>query len=110
MTPPFVVYALPRSRTFWLSRFLCYAEWNCGHDEIRHARSLDDVRAWFSQSYTGTVETAAAPWWRLIQRLRPDCACRPSERVRAEQPKPVTPCEAQWRWECPDEAEAYDNE
>ena len=65
----FIVYALPRSRSYWLSRFLSYGEWTCGHDELRHARSLDDVKAWFQQPNTGTVETAAAPWWRLV---RPD--------------------------------------
>lgn len=66
MTTPFVIYALPRSRTYWLSRFLTYGEWTCGHEEVRHARSLEDVRAWFSQPCTGTIETAAAPWWRLV--------------------------------------------
>lgn len=63
---PFVVLALPRSRTAWLSHFLTYGEWLCGHDEIRHMRSLDDVKAWLSQPCTGTVETAAAPFWRLL--------------------------------------------
>ena len=63
---PFVIFGLPRSRTFWLSRFLSYRDWNCGHDELRHARSMDDVKAWFSQENTGTVETSAAPWWRLV--------------------------------------------
>jgi hypothetical protein len=70
--PPFIVYALPRSRTFWLSRYLSYGDWACGHDEIRHLRSLDDVHSWFSQPCIGTVETAAAPWWRLVQKMRPD--------------------------------------
>jgi len=69
---PFIVFALPRSRTAWLSRFLSYREWNCGHDELRHMRSLDDVKAWFSQNYTGTVETNAAPWWRLVMKYRSD--------------------------------------
>lgn len=68
----FIIYALPRSRTYWLSKFLSYRDWNCGHDELRHARSLDDVRAWFSQPSTGTVETAAAPWWRLVSKYAPD--------------------------------------
>lgn len=63
---PFVILALPRSRTFWLSRYLSYGEWTCGHDEIRHLRSMDDVKAWFSQPCTGTVETAGASWWRLL--------------------------------------------
>ncbi len=69
---PFIIYALPRSRTFWVSRFLSYGDWNCGHDELRHARGLEDVRSWLSQECTGTVETAGAPWWRLARRYRPD--------------------------------------
>jgi hypothetical protein len=67
----FIVYGLPRSRTFWLSKFLSYRDWNCGHDEIRHARSMADVDAWFGQPCTGTVETAAAPWWRLAAKYNP---------------------------------------
>ncbi len=68
---PFVVFGLPRSRTAWLSRFLSYGEWHCGHDELRHMRTLDDVSAWFSQPFTGTVETAGAPWWRLLPKYAP---------------------------------------
>ncbi len=63
---PFIIYGLPRSRTYWLSRFLSYRDWNCGHDELRHVRSMEDVKAWFTQPCTGTVETGAAPWWRLV--------------------------------------------
>lgn len=62
----FVILALPRSRTKWLSTFLTYADWQCGHDELRHCRSLADVWSWLSQPCTGTVETAGAPFWRLI--------------------------------------------
>jgi hypothetical protein len=69
--PPFVVFALPRSRTAWLSRYLSYGDWHCGHDELRHARTLDDVKAWIGQPNTGTVETAGAPFWRLAQQFRP---------------------------------------
>ncbi len=64
--PPYVIFGLPRSRTFWLSRFLSYGAWHCGHDEIRHARSLEDIKSWLAQPCTGTVETAAAPFWRLL--------------------------------------------
>lgn len=67
----FIIYGLPRSRTRWLAMFLSYADWHCGHEEIRHARSMEDVRAWLSQPNTGTAETAAAPWWRLVQRMAP---------------------------------------
>ncbi|CAB4202520.1 hypothetical protein UFOVP1366_31 [uncultured Caudovirales phage] len=69
--PPFVVFALPRSRTAWLSRFLTYGDWMCGHEELRHTRSLDDVTAWFSQPNIGASETAAASWWRLLDRFAP---------------------------------------
>lgn len=62
---PFVIYALPRSRTFWLSRFLSYGGWECGHDQLRYMRSMEDVQGWFRQPNTGTVETAGAPWWRI---------------------------------------------
>jgi hypothetical protein len=68
----FVIFALPRSRTAWLSRFLTYGDWLCGHEELRHARTLDDVKAWFSQPYVGSAETAGAPWWRLLRRYAPD--------------------------------------
>lgn len=62
------MYGLPRSRTLWLSRFLSYGDWECGHDELLHVRSLEDVSSWFSQPNVGTVETAAAPFWRLLPR------------------------------------------
>jgi hypothetical protein len=68
----FIVLALPRSRTAWLSRYLTYADWTCSHEELLHARSLDDLKSWFSMSNRGTCETAAAPFWRTIEQLAPD--------------------------------------
>lgn len=62
----FVILATPRSRTAWLSRFLAYGDWVCGHDEIKHLRALSDISSWFKQENVGTVETAGAPWWRVI--------------------------------------------
>jgi hypothetical protein len=70
--PPFIVFTLPRSRTFWLSRFLTYGGWTCSHDEARHVRGVDDVTAWLSQDMVGSVETGAAPFWRLLLHTRPD--------------------------------------
>ena len=69
--PPFVIFGLPRSRTAWLSRFLTYGDHVCGHEELRHMRSMDDVRTWFDQPCIGTAETAAAPWWRMLDRFAP---------------------------------------
>ena len=68
MKPPYVIFALPRCRTAWTSRFLAYGGWQCSHDELRHCRSLDDVHSWLALPMTGTVETAAAPFWRLLPR------------------------------------------
>lgn len=69
---PFIVYGMPRSRTFWISRFMSYGKYQCAHDQLPYLRSLDDAKSWLSQDWTGTAETAAAPWWRLAQHFRPD--------------------------------------
>lgn len=69
---PFIIFALPRSRTRWLSEFLTYGDYQCAHDQARFVRGVDDVRGWLRQNWTGTVETGAARWWRLARRLRPD--------------------------------------
>lgn len=69
--PPFLVLALPRSRTTWLSKFLTYGPWICGHEEQRFLRSLDDIRSWCGQSFVGSCETGAAPHWRLLRRYAP---------------------------------------
>lgn len=68
----FLVLGLPRSRTAWLSRFLTYGDHICGHEELRHARSFDDVKSWLSMPRTGSAETAVAPWWRTLLRLSPE--------------------------------------
>lgn len=68
----FIIYGLPRSRTFWLSKFLTYGDCHCGHEEIIHVRSIDDIRCWFNQHLIGTAETAAAGHWRLIQGIDPN--------------------------------------
>jgi hypothetical protein len=73
LVPPFLVLGLPRSRTAWLSKFLSYGPWTCGHDEIRHCRTLEDVRSWFMQPFIGSAETLGATWWRLIPKVAPGC-------------------------------------
>lgn len=69
---PFVIFATPRSRTFWLSRFLSYGGWSCSHEEAVRLRGIGDIKSWLSQDMVGTVETAAAPHWRILRKLRPD--------------------------------------
>lgn len=70
---PFVVFTAPRSRSFWASKFLSYGGWLVSHDEIMHLRSLEDIRSWLAMPGAGTVETSAAPFWRTLVELRPDC-------------------------------------
>lgn len=68
---PFIVFAPARGRSYWLSRYLSYGDGICGHDELQHMRSLDDIATWFTQPCIGSVETAAAPFWRLLVREQP---------------------------------------
>ncbi len=69
---PFIIYALPRSRTFWLSQFLSVGQYQCHHDQARYLRTIEDARCWLSQDWTGTVETAAVHGWRVAKHLRHD--------------------------------------
>lgn len=67
----FIVLALPRSRTFWLSKALTYGDFSCGHEEARYLRTMEDARIWLDQDYRGSCETAAAPFWRLAEKINP---------------------------------------
>lgn len=67
--PPFIVFGLPRSRTFWLSRFLSYGRWTAHHDLPVICNRMQDLAAVLRRPNTGTVETGlsrAAPWLREI--------------------------------------------
>lgn len=80
----FVILALPRCRTRWLSAFLSYRDWQCGHDEARHFRSLEDIQSWLAQRNTGTVETGVASFWRLLPEDMPAAIIRrPLDEVMA---------------------------
>lgn len=70
--PPFIILGMPRCRTYWLSKFLSYGQWTCGHEEGRYLRTLADAKSWLTQDRVGTAETAVAPYWRLIKKMRPD--------------------------------------
>ena len=72
MTTPFIIYALPRSRTAWLSNFLTYKAWECHHEVAIYMRSMEDVRNFFSSPKIGCVETAAAQGRPLIHHVAPN--------------------------------------
>ncbi len=56
---PFVVYGLPRSRTYWLAQFLSYGPWAVYHEETKNIRSIEDLKSFLSQDFVGASETAA---------------------------------------------------
>jgi hypothetical protein len=66
MSEPFIVLTLPRSRSYWLSKFLTFGAWKCWHDVSAGMRTMDDVARFFARPDTGTVETAVAPGWALL--------------------------------------------
>jgi GNAT superfamily N-acetyltransferase len=67
---PFIVYSLPRSRSFWTSRFLSYGRFDAYHDLPVSVDSIDELVHALERPNSGTVETGlsrAAPLLR--QRL-----------------------------------------
>jgi len=68
----FIVHALPRSRTAWMSAFLSYGEWQCGHELSVTMRSWEDVEKLLRREKFGTVETGVSPAWSLIDMTFPD--------------------------------------
>lgn len=71
---PFIVYALPRSRTAWMANYLTYGGWQVGHDQASHMRTADDIGAYFARRRVGAVETGAAPGWRVLAAKVPGIA------------------------------------
>lgn len=83
---PFIVYALPRSRTAWLSRFLTYGPWTCGHDVITNIHTVAGLKEYFGTPYRGSAETALVEIHSLMEQWFPDAAVavvtRPIEEVK----------------------------
>lgn len=72
MTPPFIILALPRSRTAWLAAFLTYGDHICRHQTAIKMRSIDDIGAFFAQPNVGTAETAVSLGWRILEHHVPN--------------------------------------
>lgn len=68
---PFIIYALPRSRTAWLSAFLTYRDWRCFHEAAITLRSIEDTKSFLGQPRIGVAETAAAPGWKMLRHYFP---------------------------------------
>lgn len=83
---PFVVFALPRSRTAWLAKYLSYGGERVGHDMAARSASIDDFFRNFDEGVIGSVETGAMAGWRLLRERYPAAPIavvrRPIEDVR----------------------------
>lgn len=69
---PFIIYALPRSRTAWLSCFLSYGPWRVAHELPTIAETISGVTRYFGQKYVGAVDTGAIVGADSIRKLVPD--------------------------------------
>lgn len=79
MNDPFIIFALPRSRTAWLSHWLSYIKDGhrvkaVGHDAFSRCSSITECLALFyapGGGLDGTVETGAAFAYKLIREKMP---------------------------------------
>lgn len=66
MKPRFIVLGLPRSRTYWVSRFLSYGETECDHDPARHFTSRADAIDYLNRPGLAAVDTSLGLIWADI--------------------------------------------
>lgn len=71
MAAPFVILALPRSRTAWLSAWLSDGGRLCLHDALAFAHSRDVLRA-LTNGGNGMAETAGMALPRVLHATLPD--------------------------------------
>jgi hypothetical protein len=73
MSSPFVVFALPRSRTAWLANYLnAGGKYPVGHDITIECNSTEDFFNSYSNGMRGTIETGSMMAWRLMKQRIPD--------------------------------------
>lgn len=60
----FIVFTMPRTKSYWLSKFLSYKGFDCKHDHLYQL----NTHPWM----VGTVETGQIPFWRDIKQEYPD--------------------------------------
>ena len=83
---PFVALSLPRSRSFWTSRFLSDDARPCAHDPARFFSSRDDVIRYFAKDSSAAADTGLGLIWSdlaplLRQDLRVAVLHRPCSQV-----------------------------
>lgn len=71
MPAPFVILALPRSRTAWLATWLTYGDRRCHHDALAIAHSRDALRR-LTHGGNGLAETSGMALPRVLHDTLPD--------------------------------------
>lgn len=69
---PFVIFALPRSRTAWMAHWLSYGRSDVGHDIGIVVDTPEQFLGCFSEGMVGTVETGAIIAHRLLRKHIPE--------------------------------------
>ena len=71
MTAPFIIYALPRSRTVWLSKLLTYGGWTCFHDLLAQMQP-EGIAEYLKQPNAGIIDTGLVLHWKKMRGLVPE--------------------------------------
>lgn len=83
--PPFLVLSLPRSRSYWTSRFLTFHGRAVGHDIFIDMSSKDDILRYFSQPGAAACDTALGHKWvgltKILPHVRIAVITRPVDQV-----------------------------
>lgn len=66
LTHPFLILSLPRSRSYWLSRFLSFGGRVCDHEPSRHFRDMPELHAYLSKPDLAAADTAMLMLGRSI--------------------------------------------
>jgi GNAT superfamily N-acetyltransferase len=70
---PFAIFALPRSRTAWLTRFLTSGPWVAVHDVTVQVKDFRTIRELLEIPQTGIVDTGLAFAWPVLKRFVKGC-------------------------------------
>lgn len=67
----FMIFAMPRSRSYWMSRYLSYPPHTVGHDVILKADNLAGLIREYS-ALSGSVELSAVLGWQYFMTFFPE--------------------------------------
>jgi len=84
MNTPFLVLGLPRSRTFWTSKFLAFNGRRVEHNQFVRYRTLNDIVHYFDHPNVGASDPAVGAIWRDLLPHLPDVRVAVIRRSPAE--------------------------